>query len=189
VNWTASDASGVCRTELEHSIDGGAFTAVALPHATARTIIREHSFGHRYQYRVRATDCAGNTSAWKTANSFTPAAQDAAAGAVSYASDWAQQPDTDSFQATLSSSSTPGASASYATSARRIAWIAPRGPGRGSARVSVDGIAVATLELSAASPRPRSVVWQTTWKTAGHHTIQIEALAGRVDIDAFAVLR
>jgi hypothetical protein len=168
-----------------HADPQGVWTSPASPD----TIVREHGLDHRYQYRVRASDCAGNRSPWKTTKPRAATADDAQPGSIAYTPDWAQLSEPGHFEATLTGSRKAGARATYATSARRIAWIAPRGPDGGTARVSVDGVAVATVDLSATSPRPRRVVWQKTWTSAADHTIQIEILSGRIDIDAFAVLR
>ncbi len=64
VSWTTADLPGICMYSyaLQVSIDGGRFETVPRASRTATSITREHASGHRYRYRVRATDCAGNTS-------------------------------------------------------------------------------------------------------------------------------
>jgi hypothetical protein len=60
-------------------------------------------------------------------------------------------------------------------------------PDGGTATVYLDGAAVATVKLSARAD-PRAVVWQKAWTTTGEHTIRIQMVSGRVDIDALARL-
>jgi hypothetical protein len=82
VRWSASDESRICRDELEQSVDGGAFAPIAVASPTATSIHREHAFGRRYRYRLRTTDCAGNTSTWKTSWAFSPGVADDRADAL-----------------------------------------------------------------------------------------------------------
>jgi len=189
VHWPAVDSPDICLYELERSIDGGPFVLVdgsTSPRATAR----EHTVGHSYQYRVRAVNCRGDTSSYKTARAFTPAAADGGADDVSYTGSWSELTETfTSFGGTLHHSVTAGDSVSYSARARRIAWIAPRGPDRGSAKVYVDGVEVATVNLHRTYRLLRRVVWQQAWSTTAEHTVRIEVLSGRVDVDGLAVLR
>ena len=194
MRWSASDASAVCGLELQRSVDDGPFTVVALFAGTATATERDHAFGHRYCYRVPATDCAGNTSPWKTSLTFVPDAIDARPDTLPHTGAWSQLTAADSFNGTLTSSVTAGDSVSYTTTACRIAWIAPRDRDRGTAKVYVDGIQVATVNLVTGDRyepyrRPRRVVWQKAWPTTAPHTIRIQVLSGRVDIDALGVLR
>lgn len=194
MTWSASDLSGICRYDLELS-SGGAFAPVPLTSATATSITREHAFGQLYQYRVRATDCAGNTSAYRTAKAFTPYVDDGQPGGSSGSGsdlvldpDWTRLPEPGELPRHALLSLTPGSRVTYRAYARRVSWIAPRSPDRGSARVSVNGLEVAIVDLSA-STRRRGVVWQKRWSSPGNNRIVVEVLEGRVDVDAFAILR
>jgi hypothetical protein len=64
VAWGATDAySGVARYDLETSADYGGWTRW-LTGTTTTNAIYLGAAGHRYRFRVRATDTLGNTSAW-----------------------------------------------------------------------------------------------------------------------------
>ena len=70
-----------------------------------------------------------------------------------------------------------GATATFTFTGRRIAWYGPVGPTRGKARVSIDGVAVKTVNLKRSSFDPTTVLYSASWKTAGPHTLEIEVLA------------
>ena len=86
-----------------------------------------------------------------------------------------------------------GASATLSFTGKAISWIGPVGPTRGRARVFVDGKLTGTIDLHAAHFGARRTLFETSWATAGAHTlrIQVVAAAGRpvVAIDEFLVVR
>jgi hypothetical protein len=71
----------------------------------------------------------------------------------------------------------PGATASITFTGSRIAWYGPVGPTRGKARVSIDGVAVKTVDLRRASFDPSTTLYSVSWATAGRHTLEIEVLS------------
>ena len=70
-----------------------------------------------------------------------------------------------------------GATATITFTGSRIAWYGPVGPTRGKARVSIDGVAVKTVNLKRSSFDPTTVLYSASWKTSGRHTFSIEVLA------------
>ena len=84
-----------------------------------------------------------------------------------------------------------GASAQFTVSDRGVAWVATKGPGRGRASVHVDGVQVATVNLSETTVRNRRVVWTRAWPDAAERTVKIliENPATRgVDLDGLMVV-
>jgi hypothetical protein len=89
-----------------------------------------------------------------------------------------------------------GESASFAFTGSEVAWIAPKGPEGGKARVYVDGVLVKTVDLYSSSEKPRLAVFAQA-VAPGSHTVEVRALGTRnslsggtrVDVDAFFVLR
>jgi Transglycosylase-like domain len=81
------------------------------------------------------------------------------------------------------------ATASIEFTGRSISWKGPVGPTRGKARVYIDGVAVATIDLRRSSFKARATLFRKTWTTAGQHTLTIRVLgSGRpVAIDEFIV--
>jgi hypothetical protein len=92
-------------------------------------------------------------------------------------------------------STEPGASATHTFVASQVAWVTSRGPNRGRARVYVDGVLKARVDLHSASRQARRIVFSRKWAAAGSHTIRIEVIGAgaassgsRVDLDAFVTL-
>ena len=86
-----------------------------------------------------------------------------------------------------------GATATIAFTGRAIAWAAPTGPTRGAARVYVDGVYRATVNLYRTSFGARRLVYRVAWTSAGAHQLKIVVVGTarhpRVDVDAFAIIR
>ena len=86
-----------------------------------------------------------------------------------------------------------GATVTLAFEGRSIAWVGPKGPTRGAARVYVDGRLVRTVDARAARFRAVNTLFSASWAEPGAHTIVIEVVgtAGRavVAIDELRVRR
>jgi hypothetical protein len=82
-----------------------------------------------------------------------------------------------------------GASVTYQFTGSSVAWLAYRGPTRGSAQVYIDGMLSATVSLYASSSHSKQIVFAGSWPTIGTHTIKIVNLAtsghARIDVDGF----
>jgi hypothetical protein len=70
-------------------------------------------------------------------------------------------------------STTARASASLTFTGRSITWIGPTGPTRGSARVYIDDIHVATVSQHAKSFAPQSTIYTRDFGKSAKHTIRI----------------
>ncbi|MFN8631418.1 MAG: hypothetical protein U0838_14205 [Chloroflexota bacterium] len=82
-----------------------------------------------------------------------------------------------------------GASATFKVSGRSFAWVSYRASTRGKARVYVDGVLKSTISLKSSVTRARSIPYAITFSKSGTHTIKVVVVSGRVDVDAFVVLR
>jgi hypothetical protein len=111
--------------------------------------------------------------------------------AIDYAGGWAIARFGSYTGGKVKYSSRDGATATFTFTGRSVAWLGPRGPTRGRARISIDGVAVRTVDLRRSSFRARATVFKTAWVTPGTHTLTIEVLgSGRpVAIDEFVVRR
>lgn len=187
----------ISRYELQQSVDGGAYAAVALPAATATTKSLSLSPGRGYTFRVRATDGAGNTSDWSYGPRFTVDAQQEDGAAVMYTGAWTQQSATSAYGGATRYATAAGARASFGFTGRDVAWVAPKGPDKGKAEIWLDGAKAATVDLYAASAQPRRAVFTKTFASSGSHTLEVRVLGTkrtsssgtRVDADAFVALR
>ncbi len=194
IAWSQSDAgSGVETVRLERSLNGGAFTGVALPSPTATSLTVNLAYGVRYTFRVMATDGAGNVASPVAGLSFTPSLYSEGSSRVSYAGAW-----KNSRSATYL-----GGRARYATVRRRratfsmvglaVAWVTTTARTRGSARIYIDGVLQGTYSTYRSATTYRRIMTGRTFPTAGKHLLRVEVVGTarhpRVDVDAFVVLR
>jgi hypothetical protein len=88
---------------------------------------------------------------------------------------------------------TAGATATVTFTGRSIVWLGPVGPGRGRARVSVDGKPVEVVALAASALDPSRPLFRTSWSEVGRHSLTIEVLPSgggtKVAVDGFQIVR
>lgn len=187
--WTAPATVGVYHYDASLSTDGHAYRL--LGSTVAKSFAASLVPGHRYRFRVRARDSAGNGSAWLYGASFALGAYRETSSAIRYAGAWHGAWSTSYFGNADEYSTAAGASARFRFTGRFVAWVASRGPTRGSVRVYVDGRYKTTVNLHSATLSLRRIVWSATFATSGSHslTLQIVGTHGhpRGDVDAFLV--
>lgn len=193
VSLTGTDAgpAGIGSYDVARSYDGHAFQTIAsgFTGTAFSTLITP---GHSYRFQVRAHDRAGNVSGWRAGSTIRPAITQQTSTAVHFSG-----PSTTTSSASYSGGSVrylgaAGASASYTVNARSLSFVTTRGSGRGSARIYVDGVFQATVNLNAATTTYRYVAFSKVWSSVGTHTIKVVSVGtpvARVDIDAFGVIR
>ena len=192
--WAASDAggAGIVGYDLRRSVDGSGFAdlAVGIPGAALAVSLTP---GHAYRFEVRARDRAGNVGGWIAGPTVRAAFTQEASPAIRYRGTWGTARNGYHLAGAARNSIMPGASATYTFTGRGIAWVTTLGPGRGVARLYLDGVLVATVDTNAPAYAFRTVAWARTWAWSGTHTIKlvVAGTAGhaRVDLDAFEVLR
>ncbi len=194
VSWAAATdvGTGVAGYELRRRFSGGPWTDVALPSLTTRSIKQRLPLGTAVQYQLRATDRSGNVGAWQTAAglSIRLAAEDSSA--VHYAGTWRKRSASGYLGGAVRMARAAGARATFSFSGKQVAWIAVRGPARGSARVAIDGSRVGLVGLHSSTVRFRKAVFVSAWMASGSHriSIRVSGTAGhpRVDVDGFAIV-
>jgi len=189
--WSGCDPDAVSTYTLQRQVNGGTWTTVTLGSATSTSINQSLTKSTSYRFRVRATDKSGNTSAWRYGPTFFPRVTDSTA-TFSLTGTWSTGTPSGAYGGSVRYASGAGASLSYTFTGSSIAWIAYKGPTRGSAQVYVDGVLKATVSLYATSTSSKPQVYAFNWATSGSHTIKIVVVgtAGhpRVDLDAFVRL-
>ncbi len=71
-----------------------------------------------------------------------------------------------------------------------VGWVTTRTTSSGRAEVYLDGALMTTIDLDGAATAYKRMVFRATFPTSGRHTLLIRPLGdGRVDVDAFAILR
>jgi len=192
VAWTGTDVgpSGITSYDVARSIDGGAFHAIALgiSDTSIGSTLRP---GHTYRFEVRARDKAGNVGWWTAGPTLKPARVQQNSSMVRFAG----PSKTTRFSAYSGGSqrflsAAGGSSATLETKARALSFVTTRGPGRGQVAIYIDGAYQTTIDLNAATTTFRYVAF--SWKFPGLATHRIRVVSvgtGRVDVDAFGVIR
>ena len=190
VRWTGSDdASGVARYELQRSRDGAAWTPTTLPNVMAGQVDVILGYGPRYQFRARAIDRAGNAGAWVNGPTVTPALVEETSTGIAWSTGWTRTALAGASGGFVRASSVIGAKATLTFTGRGVALVAAVAPGRGTARVYSGSTLVATIDLDRPLT-PRAVVFAWTWSAVAPRTIRVVVVGdGRVDVDAFVILR
>ena len=192
VTWTASDVgpAGILNYDVQRSYDGRAFETIS---TTTGTLVNwSLAPGHTYRFQVRARDKAGNVSAWKAGPTLKPALTQQTSSAVHFSGS-----STTTRYSPYSGGSerylrTAGSSVSYTTTARALSFVTTRSSIRGKAKIYIDGVLAATVDLSATPTIYRFVAFSKTWSSVGTHTIKVVSVGTpvpRIDIDAFGVIR
>jgi hypothetical protein len=183
-------ASDLRKFELQVSVAGGSYQAVALSSATAKSVVVGTAPGKTARFRARAWDDSGRVSAWVTGPSLTPGA--AAESAAKYSGSWVSAGHTSYLGGTAKASKAAGAQATYTFTGRSFGLVGPVGPTRGKATIYLDGKALITIDTYAKTFSARRVL-QTIFTADGTHTVTIKVLgtAGRpwVAIDGFFTLK
>ena len=192
LSWTGTDSgSGVARYELAQSRDDGAYASVSTA-LTSAAVDRSLLPGHRYRFRVRAVDRAGNVGAWAYGTTFRLSAVSQSSSVVHYEGAWTtSRSSTMWWGGTARSTSTRSSTVRYTFTGKSIAWVGLKAVTRGKAYVYVNGVLKATIDTSSASTRKQIVIWAANYTTVATRTITIKVLGTsgrpRVDVDGFIV--
>ena len=195
LSWSGSDfAGGSVRYQLARSTNGGPYRTIALgsPGATSSTRILATG-ADRYRFRVRAIDAAGNASAWAYGPTFQARLVQDTNDALKYTGGWTGSSAPGASGGHVRTTSNRGATVRVTFTGRSVAWVAARGPSRGSARIYIDGAYARTISLRATTMSSRLIVFARSWTAPGTHTIRIVCAGtrghGRIDLDSIVVLR
>jgi hypothetical protein len=193
VGWSARDTtSGVASSDVQVSVNGGSYKAVAGGTTLTRLGQRLDS-GDTFRYRMRSRDKAGNVSGWSYDRTLKPKAYNERSTVLRYSGSWAYSYPSAALGDRVRRTTTAGAKASVTFTGRSYGWIATMGPTRGKAAVYVGGTKVATVDLYAPTTRYRQVVFTKTWTTSASRTVTIKALGTpgrpRIDVDGILLVR
>jgi hypothetical protein len=185
--------SAIVRYQAQWRVDSGAWgPTITVPASVPRTP-RTFVVGHRYQLRVRASDSAGNWSAWSMAPAFTAEVVQDSSSSLLRTGTWRRYTNTSMSGGTSRYATARGASITRKFVGRAVSIVAPMSRSRGRVQVWVDGVLVKTADLYRSTISYRRVVCTRTWSVSGTHTVRLVVLgtAGRprVDLDAILILR
>ena len=191
IAWKASDTSPIAEYDLQRRINMS-WSGVTLAQPDATATDQSAATGTSDQYRVQATDVAGNTGAWKKGPAFAMSVIQENATQVTYSSGWKVETRADALAGSVKYTTTKGAWVKMTFTGRAIAWVAPRTTPGDSAAVYVDGKLIKTVALVADTYTPRLVVFSMAWKGSATHTIKIVkkyANGYHLPVDGFLVLK
>jgi hypothetical protein len=192
VSWLGYDASGIARWDLELSRDGGAsFSRVTLPSPTARQAVLWLQPGtNAYQFRVRATDSAGNTSGWTLGPVSRIQVEDEVSPNITYSGTWTGGAAAGAWGGNLKRSAIAGSKAvlRVPVGSRSVTWLVPKGADQGIAEVWLDGGKIATVDLYSASSMPRRLLLVRNPNPLTAHTLEIRVLGTKNSSSSAAIV-
>ncbi len=191
ITWYATDtASGIKSYLIQESVNGAAYVTVTPITPTRNYIDRVLTSGKSYHYRVRATDKEGNVSGWRYTNTFKPAIFQETTGLAKYVGAWSTYRTTAALGGTVRYTPTLGKTVKFTYTVYDVALVMTKTATSGSADIYVDDVLVRRVNLRATSTIYRQLVFTKHFAILGAHTVEIRPIGtGRVDIDAFPVLR
>jgi GH25 family lysozyme M1 (1,4-beta-N-acetylmuramidase) len=189
VTWSRSDPSGIGGVALQRRVNGGSWTSAKLSSSQATSWWTSQTSGSTLQPRVKVRDKLSNTTDWQTAPISKVSIVQQTTSAAAWSSGWHSMSSSSYSGGTAKYATARGASVTYKFTGSSIAWVAAKGPSRGSATVYLDGKAVATISLYSSTFTPRYLAFARNFGVNGTHTLKI-VVAGtaghaRVDVDAF----
>ncbi|MGI9265307.1 MAG: WD40/YVTN/BNR-like repeat-containing protein, partial [Gammaproteobacteria bacterium] len=108
-------------------------------------------------------------------------------GLVRFTGDWQRESDARFSASTQTATEHQGAIAVLNFTGSEISWYGERGPRGGTARITIDGEGVGTVDLSAGQVSDGEMVFSIDDLEDSLHEIVVEVLGGRVTIDNFDV--
>ena len=192
LTWTGTDAgSGVERYVLARQVDDGAWQTISSSLTEPATTLSPVP-GHRYRFRVRPVDHAGNVGAWAYGAAFRLSKAQETSGSIAYGGSWTRPADP-RYWGGRAKSGAAGATARFTVTARSVSWVSAQALNRGRAIVLVNGKQVATVDLWTSKLRAQQVVWSASWGTTAKRTITVRVLPTpgrpRVEVDGFLSIR
>jgi hypothetical protein len=197
LSWTGADSggSGIKSYSVARSTDGGSFAVVATsvaPGAAAPTWKTTVTSGHTYRFEVRAYDKAGNASAWLAGPTLAPALSQQTSANATWSGTWATVSSTSFSGSSAKETDAAGASVTYTLTGRAVAIVLTHCATCGEVTVTVDGVAVGTLDTNNASSMYRWVTYGQRFSSWGSHTVtlQVVGTAGQptISVDAFEII-
>jgi len=189
--WSATDLSGVGSYDVQLRTGSGTWTAIATRIASA-SLTRSLSPTTTYGIRVRGRDIHGTVGPWSAETRIRASAIQESSSKIMWRGSWGSARATAYWGGATRWSSRAGSTATLTFRGTGIAWVAPVGPTRGRAAVSIDGVVVATIDLHATTAGSARIVFERTWSAATSHVIRIRVLGTtghpRVDVDGLIVL-
>jgi hypothetical protein len=130
-------------------------------------------------------------SSWGVGPTFRPRLVQQGADAVDFGGSWSVGSSPSFSGGSVRYTSTGKRSATYKFSGRAVGLITTMAPNRGVVKIKLDGDLVAVVDMSWPNTLYRQVIWSKKFSSVKTRTVKVIVVGGqgRVDIDAFAVLK
>jgi hypothetical protein len=191
VSWSGGDNAGgigLRWISVYRSVNGAAFSL--LVQASGSSTAVNLASGKTYRFKVIGEDYDGNTSAAVLTSTYPIKLTQQTTG-VTYSGSWSTTSSASYAGGSTRYATKKGASASFKAKARLYTFVSTMGPKRGKARIYVNGVLKATVDLYSASTRYKVQVWSYRATTLATRTVKVVLLGTsgrpRVDVDAFAI--
>jgi hypothetical protein len=175
--------------QLQLAQDAGSFRLTQPTNISATGARLVVEIGHRYRLRGRTRQADGDWSGWSAERRFL--LREVGERTSTLQGRWAMAGYAAYSDGVAAYSRNRGDELSFAFRGS-VAWVGPRGPGRGVADVFVDGALVASVDTGAAHFSPRQVLFAYTARDSGSHrvVIRVRGSPGRpmVAVDGFVLL-
>jgi hypothetical protein len=193
VDWELSQTdAGLKSFQLESRINDGDWTSVRLGTPTVSYAQLVAPAGSEVRYRVRAIDKDGTVGEWRSSRRMITTVYSDSTSAAKWTGTWAYANHTQYLGKRAHSSASRSAYGTLTFTGNWVSWAGPAGPTRGQARIYLDNVHVATVDMYASSFRARDIVWAKE-VDEGTHTLRIVVVgtSGRptIAVDGFYVLR
>jgi hypothetical protein len=184
-------------------------TSVTLDLALGQMLLGKQITLYSYTYQVLACDVAGNCGVFAAAPKFQMLPVDDSlvgpllngAGSIGYSGSWTTGPVAGAYNGSVHLTTAIGANARLSNVVFNVTadviWMTTKGPDRGIATVTVDGVAK-TVDLYAPTVQPAQVAFASNGLRGGaQHTVQVTSTGTknaastgvRVDLDGFVAIR
>lgn len=185
VTWSQYDPDGICEQQGSFDDSQGFHDEYSNypspgdpPYGSFQTSMPANGSA---TYSMFSIDCQNNTGQDAVTRRSTLLQQ----AAFARAGGWRSRADSRSSGGSALVSTAAGASASVRFTGTAFALVTQTGPGRGRARVFVDGHQVTTIDTASATSTYRVLGFQRQFAASGPHTIKVVAVsAAPVTVDA-----
>jgi hypothetical protein len=171
-------------------VDDRGFERVASVDGDARSLPMTLGVGRTSTFRIEPIGVGGVVGPPMEWAPVTPGRHQESSRLVSASGSWRDAAGPSLSGGGVTFSRTRGAKVTFDFRGTDIGWVATLTPMSGRAQVRVDGKLVDTVDLGAETVSYRQLVFRRHMTGGGAHTLEIRAVGGgRVDVDAFVVLR
>jgi hypothetical protein len=183
------DTTGGGPSQIHVAVDADGYRPTMPAGAADAAVLPVLETGHRYRLRARTRLADGDWSGWSAERRFL--LREVGERASTLQGGWAMAGHAAYSDGVAAYSRNRGDELSFAFRGS-VAWIGPRGPGRGVADVFVDGALVASVDTGAARFSPRQVLFAFSAGDSRQHLLvtRVRGTPGRpmVAVDGFVLL-